>query len=45
MTIKLPFLSEDEIEKEAKLLLAEYTETSGTITGRASAERQESVTH
>ena len=26
---KVPFLSEDEIEKEAELLLAEYTETSG----------------
>ena len=30
MTIKVRYLSEDEIEKEAGLLLAEYTETSGT---------------
>jgi Zn-dependent peptidase ImmA (M78 family) len=29
MAIKVRFLSEDEIEKEAELLLAEYAETSG----------------
>jgi hypothetical protein len=29
MTINIRYLSEDEIEKEAELLLAEYTETSG----------------
>ena len=29
MTIKVRYLSEDEIEKEAELLLAEYAETTG----------------
>ena len=31
MTIKVQYLSEDEIETEAELLLAEYADTAGRL--------------
>jgi hypothetical protein len=37
MTIKVRYLSEDEIERETELLLAEYEETAGERSGRIEA--------